>query len=82
MDLSINELKQEIQALTQANAALMSERQEYFSAKQSLNRMSTRLRKLCKRLAPTSEVVIEMQSIADEIRKLAKQAASTTHDEV
>lgn len=49
-------------------------RQEYFSAKQSLNRMSARLRKLCKRLTPTTEIVLEMQKIADEIREYAKQA--------
>ena len=47
---------------------------ELMSAKQSLNRMSTRLRKLCKRLTPTNEIVLEMQKIADEIRDHAKKA--------
>ena len=46
-------------------------KQEYASAKQSLNRMSTRLRKLCKRLEPTNEIVLEMQKIAEEIRSLS-----------
>lgn len=52
-------------------------KQEYSSAKQSLNRMSTRLRKLCKRLTPTTEIVLQMQKIADEIREYAKKATTT-----
>lgn len=59
--------------LTHTNAELMAFKQEYASAKQSLSRMSTRLRKLCKRLTPTNEVVIEMQKIADEIRDYVKE---------
>ncbi len=55
---------------------LDSEKQEYLSAKQSLNRMSSRLRKVCKRLTPTTEIVLEMQKIADEIREYAKKATS------
>ena len=47
----------------------MANKQAYASAKQSLNRMSTRLRKLCKRLTPTDEIVLEMQKVADEIRE-------------
>ncbi len=54
-------------------------KQKYFSAKQSLNRMSTRLRKLCKRLAPTTEIVQEMQKIAEEIREYAKKATTDSH---
>jgi uncharacterized coiled-coil protein SlyX len=53
------------------DAELQELKQEYASAKQSLNRMSTRLRKLCKRLEPTNETVLEMQKIADEIRSLS-----------
>ncbi len=59
--------------LTNENAEL---KQKYLSAKQSLNRMSARLRKLCKRLTPTNEIVLEMRKIADEIRDLAKEATS------
>lgn len=47
-------------------------KQDYNSHKQSLYRMSSRLRKLCKRLAPSNEVVLEMQQIAADIRELAK----------
>ncbi len=60
----------------QQHADLMACKQEYLSAKQSLNRMSTRLRKLCKRLTPTNEIVVEMQKIADDIREAAKQLTS------
>jgi hypothetical protein len=42
--------------------------------------MSVRLRKLCKRLTPTNEIVQEMQKIADDIRDLAKQATSMSED--
>ena len=69
MDIEITELQQKIEALTKVNAELMVSQQEYSSAKQSLNRMSVRLRKLCKRLTPTNEIVLEMQKIADEIRE-------------
>jgi len=68
--------QQSIEALIKVNAELMACKQGYISAKQSLNRMSSRLRKLCKRLTPSTEVVIEMQKIADEIRELAKQVTS------
>lgn len=57
-------------------------KQEYISAKQSLNRMSIRLRKLCKRLSATNEIVLEMQKIADEIRELAKKATSHVAKEI
>ena len=60
----------------QENGELIALIQEYSSAKQSLNRMSSRLRKLCKKLTPTSETTAEMQKIADEIRDYAKQIAS------
>jgi hypothetical protein len=73
MDTSINELKLKIEDLTKLNVELMANKQEYASAKQSLSRMSTRLRKLCKRLTPTNEIVIEMQKIADEIRDHVKK---------
>lgn len=76
MEKDIFELQQEIEVLTKMNAELAACKQEYLSAKQSLNRMSTRLRKLCKRLTPTNESVIEMQAIAREIRELAKIATA------
>ncbi len=73
MDERITSLEEQIKMLTHTNAELMAFKQEYASAKQSLSRMSTRLRKLCKRLTPTNEVVIEMQKIADEIRDYVKE---------
>ena len=76
MENEIIELKQKIEALTKANAELTACKQEYSSAKQSMNRMSVRLRKLCKKLTPTTECVVEMQKIADEIREFAKKATS------
>ncbi len=57
----------------QENLELKALKQEYSSAQQSLNRMSSRLRKLCKKLTPSTEIVVEMQKIADEIREHAKQ---------
>ncbi len=50
-------------------------KQEYASAKQSVCRMSIRLRKLCKRLTPDSETVVEMKAIAEEIRDLVKNSS-------
>jgi uncharacterized coiled-coil DUF342 family protein len=66
-----NELQQDLE--------LMALKQEYSSAKQSLNRMSSRLRKLCKKLTPATEIVAEMQKIADDIRDYAKQATSESN---
>ena len=63
----------------QKKTELMALKKEYCSAKQSLNRMSTRLRKLCKRLTPTTEIVLEMQKIADEIREYVKKATSESN---
>ncbi len=77
MELEIIELKNKIEVLTRKNAELMADKQEYSSAKQSFFRMSARLRKLCKRLTPTTETVIEMRNIADEIRELTKQIVFT-----
>lgn len=74
--MEISELQKKIEELTLVNGELMKFKQEYASAKQSLNRMSTRLRKLCKKLAPTNEIVLEMQQIANEMRDYAKQATS------
>lgn len=76
MDTAMIELQQKIDDLTKLNAELMANKQEYASAKQSLNRMSTRLRKLCKRLTPTTEIVLEMQKIADEIREHVKNGTT------
>ena len=75
MEAQIAEMQKTIDALTQANAELTAWKQEHNASKQSLGRMSTRLRKLCKRLTPTSETVIEMQKIADEIRVMLKTIA-------
>jgi uncharacterized coiled-coil DUF342 family protein len=72
MESQIAEMQEKIDALTKANAELKAWKQEYNSHKQSLHRMSTRLRKLCKRLTPCTETVVEMQKIADEIRDLLK----------
>ena len=73
MDPAIIELQLKIENLTKLNAELMADKQKYASAKQSLDRMSTRLRNLCKRLTPTNEIVSEMQKIADEIREHVKK---------
>lgn len=73
MDNQILELQKKVDLLTQANAELTNEKQKFQSTKQSLNRMSARLRKLCKRLTPTSEIVLEMQKIAAEIRDHVKE---------
>ena len=74
MEKAIIELQLKIEDLTKLNDELMANKQEHVSAKQSLNRMSTRLRKLCKRLTPTNEIVVEMQKIADEIREHVKKS--------
>ncbi len=72
MESEIKEMQQKIDALAQENAELKAWKQEYSSAKQSVCRMSVRLRKLCKRLTADSETVLEMQKIADGIRELVK----------
>lgn len=72
MESKIAEMQDTIDVLTKANAELNAWKQEYSSAKQSLTRMSTRLRKLCKRLTPCTETVVEMQKLSDEIRELVK----------
>jgi hypothetical protein len=74
--MDILELQQKIKILTDANAELIAFKNEHASAKQSLNRMSARLRKLCKRLTPTNEIVLEMQTIAQEIKNLSKDATA------
>lgn len=75
MESEIIELQKRNEILSKENAELKAFKNEYNSAKQSLNRMSTRLRKLCKRLAPTNEISSEMQKIADDIRDLIKTFA-------
>lgn len=72
MDSQITEMQLTIDKLTKANEELMAWKQEYNSSKQSLHRMSTRLRKLCKRLTPETETLIEMRKLADEIRDFVK----------
>ena len=73
MDTEIVELRNTIETLTKANADLLAWKQEYNGHKQSLDRMSTRLRKLCKRLTASPEMVAEMQKLADDIRALVKE---------
>ncbi len=72
MELQIKEMQEKIDRLEQENGELKAWKQEYSSAKQSVCRMSVRLRKLCKRLTADKETVVEMQKIADEIRELVK----------
>lgn len=76
MDSKIEEMQKTIDALVQENAELTKWKQQYSSRKQSFERMSARLRKLCKKLEPTSEIVLEMQKLALEIRDLTKAAVS------
>jgi hypothetical protein len=72
MESQIKEMQQKIDSLAQENAELKAWKQEYSSAKQSVCRMSVRLRKLCKRLTTDNETLLEMQKIADDIRELVK----------
>lgn len=72
--MELIELQKKVEALTKENAELMATKQEYISSKQSFSRMSARLRKLCKRLEPTVEIVLEMRKIAEEIRELTHKA--------
>ncbi len=74
MDPQIAQMQQTIDSLTSANAELIAWKQEHNSQKQSFMRMSTRLKKLCKKLTPTSEIVVEMQQLAAEIKELARAA--------
>ena len=74
MESQSDEMQRTIETLTKANAELTAWKQEYSSKKQSLCRMSARLRKLCKRLTPCTETVITMQKLADELRDLVKAA--------
>ena len=74
MDTQIAQMQQTIDSLTAVNAELSAWKQEHASQKQSFMRMSTRLKKLCKKLTPTSEIVLEMQQLAAEIKELARSA--------
>lgn len=73
MDLKIAEMQQTIDALVQENAELLEWKQKYNSHKQSIARLSTRLRKLCKKLTPATEIVLEMQQLAAEIKSLISE---------
>ncbi len=73
MESKIAEMQKTIDALTKMNAELSAWKQEHGSAKQSFMRMSSRLRKLCKKLTPSSEVVLEMQQLANDIKDLARE---------
>ena len=72
MESKITEMQKTIDALEKANSELLAWQQEYNSQKQSFMRMSTRLRKLCKKLTPTTEIVAEMQELSKEIKDLAR----------
>ncbi len=72
MDPKIAEMQSTIDALEKANAELLAWQKEYSSQKQSFMRMSTRLRKLCKRLTPSTEIVVAMQELSADIKDLAR----------
>ncbi len=72
MESQMKEMQQKIDSLVEENIELKAWKQEHNSAKQSVCRMSVRLRKLCKRLTADRETILEMQKIADEIRELIK----------
>lgn len=72
MEIGIAELQNQINFLQEENKALKEWKQEFSSAKQSMIRMSARLRKLCKKLDPSTENVAEMQKISIEIRDIVK----------
>jgi len=74
LETQIAQMQQTIDSLTSANAELSAWKNEYNSQKQSFMRMSSRLKKLCKKLTPTSEIVVEMQQLAAEIKELARVA--------
>jgi hypothetical protein len=73
MKPSIVDMQKSINTLMAENAELKAYKQEYNSCKQSLNRISTRLRKLCIRLTPSTETAVEMQKLANEIREHLKK---------
>ena len=72
MESQMKEMQQKLDSLIQENAELKAWKQEYSSAKQSVCRMSIRLRKLCKKLTADEQTIREMQKIADDIRALVK----------
>lgn len=72
MDSKIEEMQKTIDELTKSNAELKAWKQEYSSQKQSFIRMGSRLKKVCKKLTPDNETVIEMQKLAQEIKELIK----------
>ncbi len=76
MESEIDQMQRKIDELTKKVEELKAWKQEHNSSKQSLYRMSTRLRKLCKQLTPSSETVDLMQKLAEEIRELAKTVTS------
>lgn len=72
METKLAEMQMTIDSLLKSNAELLAWKQEYNSQKQSFIRMSSRLRKLCKKLTPSTEIVAEMQQLANEIKDLTK----------
>lgn len=74
METKIEEMQKTIDALLQSNAELLAWKQEYNSQKQSFIRMSSRLRKLCKKLTPSTDIIAEMQQLANDIKNLTKTA--------
>lgn len=73
MDSEVAALLLKVEELTLANSELKRWKLDYNSDKQSFTRMSSRLKKLCKRLEPTTEIVVEMQAIAAEIKQMTLQ---------
>jgi hypothetical protein len=74
MEPTLAEMQMTINTLVKANAELTAWKQEYASQKQSFMRMSSRLKKLCKKLTPSSEIVVEMQQLATDIKELVREA--------
>jgi predicted nucleic acid-binding Zn-ribbon protein len=72
MDSKIEELQKTIEELTKSNTELQAWKQEYSSQKQSFIRMGSRLKKICKKLTPNNETVVEMQKLSQEIKDLIK----------
>jgi len=74
MESTVAEMQKTIDALQETNKELSLFKQEHGSQKQSFMRMSGRLKKLCKKLTPSSEIVVEMQQLAAEIKDLSRDA--------
>lgn len=74
MEPTIAEMQKTIDTLQEVNKELSAWKQEHGSQKQSFMRMSSRLKKLCKKLTPSSDIVLEMQQLAAQIKDLTRDA--------